>query len=68
MKELNLIGQDTTAWGTDRPGGLELADLQQRDAPARPPQAAAELLRIAAEGLGQVLGTRGGKAGQERKG
>jgi len=29
VKELNLIGQDTTAWGTDRPGGLELADLLQ---------------------------------------
>jgi len=27
VKELNLIGQDTTAWGTDIPGGLELADL-----------------------------------------
>jgi ribosomal protein S12 methylthiotransferase len=29
VKELNLIGQDTTAWGTDRAGGLELADLLQ---------------------------------------
>jgi ribosomal protein S12 methylthiotransferase len=29
VRELNLIGQDTTAWGTDRPGGLELADLLQ---------------------------------------
>jgi ribosomal protein S12 methylthiotransferase len=29
VKELNLIGQDTTAWGTDLPGGLELADLLQ---------------------------------------
>ena len=29
MRELNLIGQDTTAWGSDRPGGLELADLLQ---------------------------------------
>lgn len=27
VKELNLIGQDTTGWGTDLPGGLELADL-----------------------------------------
>jgi len=27
VRELNLIGQDTTAWGSDRPGGLELADL-----------------------------------------
>jgi len=27
VRELNLIGQDTTAWGTDLPGGLELADL-----------------------------------------
>ena len=29
VRELNLIGQDTTAWGTDLPGGLELADLLQ---------------------------------------
>ena len=29
VRELNLIGQDTTAWGTDRPGRLELADLLQ---------------------------------------
>ena len=29
VKELNLIGQDTTAWGSDRPGALELADLLQ---------------------------------------
>ena len=29
VKELNLIGQDTTGWGTDLPGGLELADLLQ---------------------------------------
>jgi len=29
VRELNLIGQDTTAWGSDRPGGLELADLLQ---------------------------------------
>ena len=29
VRELNLIGQDTTAWGTDRAGGLELADLLQ---------------------------------------
>ena len=29
VKELNLIGQDTTAWGSDRAGGLELADLLQ---------------------------------------
>jgi ribosomal protein S12 methylthiotransferase len=27
VKELNLIGQDTTGWGSDLPGGLELADL-----------------------------------------
>ena len=27
VKELNLIGQDTTAWGTDLPGKPELADL-----------------------------------------
>jgi len=27
VRELNLIGQDTTGWGTDLPGGLELADL-----------------------------------------
>jgi len=27
VKELNLIGQDTTAWGTDLPGRPELADL-----------------------------------------
>ncbi|HEY6194116.1 MAG TPA: 30S ribosomal protein S12 methylthiotransferase RimO [Candidatus Eisenbacteria bacterium] len=27
VKELNLIGQDTTGWGLDLPGGLELADL-----------------------------------------
>ena len=29
VRELNLIGQDTTAWGSDLPGGLELADLLQ---------------------------------------
>ncbi len=29
VRELNLIGQDTTGWGTDLPGGLELADLLQ---------------------------------------
>ncbi len=29
VRELNLIGQDTTAWGTDLAGGLELADLLQ---------------------------------------
>jgi ribosomal protein S12 methylthiotransferase len=29
VRELNLIGQDTTAWGTDLPGKLELADLLQ---------------------------------------
>ncbi len=29
VKELNLIGQDTTAWGSDLPGRLELADLLQ---------------------------------------
>jgi len=27
VKELNLIGQDTTGWGTDLPGRPELADL-----------------------------------------
>jgi ribosomal protein S12 methylthiotransferase len=27
VKELNLIGQDTTGWGTDLPGQPELADL-----------------------------------------
>jgi len=27
VKELNLIGQDTTGWGTDLPGKPELADL-----------------------------------------
>ena len=27
VKELNLIGQDTTGWGTDLPGRSELADL-----------------------------------------
>ncbi len=27
VRELNLIGQDTTGWGSDLPGGLELADL-----------------------------------------
>ena len=27
VRELNLIGQDTTGWGVDLPGGLELADL-----------------------------------------
>jgi len=29
VRELNLIGQDTTGWGTDLAGGLELADLLQ---------------------------------------
>ena len=29
VKELNLIGQDTTGWGTDLPGRPELADLLQ---------------------------------------
>ena len=29
VKELNLIGQDTTAWGTDLPGRPDLADLLQ---------------------------------------
>ena len=29
VRELNLIGQDTTAWGTDLPGRPELADLLQ---------------------------------------
>ena len=29
VRELNLIGQDTTSWGTDLAGGLELADLLQ---------------------------------------
>ena len=29
VKEINLIGQDTTGWGSDLPGGLELADLLQ---------------------------------------
>jgi ribosomal protein S12 methylthiotransferase len=29
VREINLIGQDTTGWGTDLPGGLELADLLQ---------------------------------------
>src|SRR5205823_3115234 len=27
VRELNLIGQDTTGWGTDLPGRPELADL-----------------------------------------
>ena len=29
VRELNLIGQDTTAWGSDLPGRPELADLLQ---------------------------------------
>jgi ribosomal protein S12 methylthiotransferase len=29
VRELNLIGQDTTAWGTDLPGRPQLADLLQ---------------------------------------
>ena len=29
VRELNLIGQDTTGWGTDLPGQPELADLLQ---------------------------------------
>ncbi len=29
VRELNLIGQDTTGWGTDLPGRPELADLLQ---------------------------------------
>ena len=35
MRELNLIGQDTTGYGTDLPGGPTLADLLDGARPGR---------------------------------